>query len=129
VFGDRKITLQLVRALRPCLSAAAIGYIEAHFTDDDEKNALCVPVPLPELGNWVRMMSISMANQARWSAHPELMRWLASSRLDAGLASLVQASGDEVRRKVLVERARNASRAGSANMSKLLAQQGHHVTS
>jgi hypothetical protein len=129
VFGDRKITLQLVRALRPCLSAAAIGYIEAHFTDDDEKNELCVPVPLPELGNWVRMMSISMANQTRWSAHPELMRWLASSRLDAGFASLVQASSEVLPHKALVERARNASRAGSANMPKLLAQQGHHLTS
>jgi hypothetical protein len=129
VFGDGKITLQPVRALRPCLSAAAIGYIEVHFTDDDDKNQLCVPVPLPELGNWVRMMSISMANQTRWSAHPELMRWLASSRLDAGLASLVRASGDNVRRKALIERAQNAGRAGSTNMSKLLAQQGHRVTS
>src|SRR5262249_52407391 len=26
VFADRKITLQFVRAVRPCLSAAAIGY-------------------------------------------------------------------------------------------------------
>ena len=121
VFRDRKITLQLVRALRPCLSAAAIGYVEAHFADDGQKNALCVPVPVPDLGNWVRMMSISMANQARWSAHPELMRWLASSRLDAGLTSLAQHSGDDVQRKALLERARNASRAGSANMPNLLA--------
>src|SRR5262245_3119029 len=123
VFVDRKITLQLVRAVRPCLSAAAIGYIEAHFADDDEKNGLCAPVPVPgELGDWVRMVSISMANQARWSAHPDLMQWAACSRLDGGLAHLVHESREDVHRKALVERARNASRAGLANMPSLLAQ-------
>ena len=125
VFADRKITVQFVRAVRPCLSAAAIGYIEAHFADDDEKNALCAPVPVSgEPGNWLRMVSISMANQARWSAHPELMRWATSSRLDGGLAHLVHESREDVRRKTLIERARNASRAGLANMPKLLAQLG-----
>jgi hypothetical protein len=123
VFGDRKITLQLVRAVRLCLSAAAIGYIEAHFADDAEKNALCAPVPVAgEPGDWVRMVSISMANQARWSAHPELTRWATSSRLDGGLAHLVHESREDARRKALVERARNASRAGLANIPKLLAQ-------
>src|SRR5262245_20774802 len=123
VFVDRKISLQLVRAVRPCLSAAAIGYIEAHFADDDEKNALCAPVPVPgELGDWVRMVSISMTNQARWSAHPELMRWATSSRLDGGLAHLVHESRQDVHRKALVERARNATCAGLANIPELLAQ-------
>jgi len=86
VFNDRRITLQFVRAFRPCLSAAAIAFIEAHFADDAEKNTLCAPVPPVTAGlGWVRIVSISMANHARWSNHPELMRWLASSRLDGGV--------------------------------------------
>jgi hypothetical protein len=123
VFADRKIILQLVRAVRPCLSAAAIGYIETHFDDDAEKNALCAPVPVTgEPSDWVRMVSITIANQARWSAHPELMRWQASSRLDGGLAHLLHESCEDVARKALVQRVRNATRAGSANTPKLLAQ-------
>jgi len=84
-----------------------------------------VPPVTAGLG-WVRIVSISMANHARWSAHPGLMRWLASSRLDGGLAHLLQESRDDATRKALVQRMRDGSRAGSANMPKLLFQLAHH---
>ena len=121
IFEPQRITIQYVRAILPCLSAAAIAFIEANFKDDGEKNHLCTPMPLPrEFGHWARMMLASLQNQTRWSAHPDLMRWTAECRLD-GIAVMINGvKDDDAGRRSMVKRARNATRAGFANMPKLL---------
>lgn len=119
IFSDGRITCQLVRATRPCYSAAIVGYLEARIATDAEKNALAKPVPLPGVpDDWVRMTSITIDNQAKCAAYPELKAWLAASRLDPA-AVLYSKAGDDPARQALVARARVAARAGVANLSKL----------
>ena len=122
VFADGKITLQLVRLLRPCLSGSIIGYLEASMASDDEKNAMAAPVPMPEVpADWLRMTAVSAANQARISQHSEILQWLTGNRLDPGIALLVRAANNPARRAP-VERMRAAAVAGMAKLPELIAK-------
>ena len=47
VFEDDTINLLMVRTCQSPLSAALIGWVEAHVAEPAEKNALCDPVPSP----------------------------------------------------------------------------------
>jgi NAD(P)-binding Rossmann-like domain len=128
VFTDSKITLQLVRLLRPCLSGSIIAYLEAKLASDDEKNAMAAPVPLPEVpADWLRMAAISAANQARASQRPEILKWLAGHRLDPGTALLARAANDPARRPA-VERMRAMAAAGMAKLPELMAKLESHST-
>jgi len=83
VFGNEKITLQSVRTCQQVFSAAFIAHIEVAFSDMDEKNKLCTPVPHPD--NHIDFLRTTLANTingAVWNASPELQHWLAKSRLD-----------------------------------------------
>jgi len=83
VFDGDHITLQTVRTCQPVFSAALIGHVEAAYTDDDTRNALCAPIPNPEVPlDWLRMMHTYNENQIRWFDEPEMMAWLDSARLN-----------------------------------------------
>ncbi len=83
VFDGERITLQTVRTCQPVFSAALIGHVEAAYTDDDTRNALCAPIPNPEVPlDWLRMMHTYNENQIRWFDEPEMMAWLDSARLN-----------------------------------------------
>jgi hypothetical protein len=121
IFEPGRITIQYMRAILSCFSAAAIAFIEANCGDDDEKNHLCTPMPLPrELASWVRMVLASSQNQARWSAHPDLMRWVAQCRLDGTTGLINSVKDDDAVRRSMVTRLRNAVQAGLANLPNLL---------
>jgi hypothetical protein len=116
------ITLQPVRALRWCLSGAAIAYIEATFADDATKNALCTPVPMPRtLASWAEMMTRNLANQTQWAQHSHLMQWVADCRLDGVAALLGSVPASDTHRRALIDRMRSATRAAAANLPALLA--------
>lgn len=84
VFQGARIVPQYVRRCSPCFSAAFIAHIEATLDDDDEKNALCEPVPVPERPlDWLRMHLHTARNQQRWLQRPALKDWLRRSRLEA----------------------------------------------
>jgi hypothetical protein len=83
VFDDDRITLQTVRTCQPVFSAALIGHVEAAYADDDTRNALCRPIPNPEVPlDWLRMMHTYNENQIRWFDEPDMMAWLDSARLN-----------------------------------------------
>ena len=64
-------------------SAALIAHVEAIYSDDDVKNALCLPVPNPEVPlDWLRMMLTYNENQIRWFDEPGVMAWLDGARLN-----------------------------------------------
>jgi len=84
VFQAGRIVPQYVRRCSPTFSAAFIAHLEATLDDDDEKNALCEPVPVPEVPlDWLRMNLHTARNQQRWSHRPQLQDWLRGSRLEA----------------------------------------------
>ncbi len=83
VFDADRITLQTVRTCQPVFSAALIAHVEAAYADDDTKNALCRPIPNPEVPlDWLRMMQTYNENQIRWFDEPDMMAWLDSARLN-----------------------------------------------
>ncbi len=105
IFQDNKIVLQLVRAPLVTFSAAMIAYVEAHYTDDAQKNDLCGNVPFPEqISGYVASTIANMRNQMRWSQDKALRNWMHDSRLD-GFGKLVSsvAPTDVEKMKILGE--------------------------
>ena len=83
VFTDDVITLQTVRTCQPVFSAAVIGHVESAYGDDETRNALCAPVPNPEVPlDWLRMMLTYNRNQLRWFDDPAMTAWLDTARLN-----------------------------------------------
>ena len=83
IFDGDTIHLLMVRMCQPLFSASVIAWIEAHVPDAQERNALSMPVPGPELPiDFLRMWAPTLANTARWRQHPALMDWLAKCRLN-----------------------------------------------
>jgi hypothetical protein len=127
VFQGERIVPQYVRRCAPSFSAAFIAHVETMQASDEEKNALCRPVRVPEVPlDWLRMHLDSAANQLRWSQHPELQEWLRHSRLDAfaGLfeqAGRQAASQGDTQWAGLQQRLRHARAEGLQRMGELLA--------
>lgn len=119
--GDR-ITPQWVRSFGTVFSAAFIAHVEATFEDDSEKNALCVPIVPPTLAtDWLRMLDVSMRNQQRWARHPDLLQWLAGSRLNAMFNTVANIKPEEAEKIALLQRYRQAIKPGVARLSQLTA--------
>jgi hypothetical protein len=91
IFQDGLITPQMVRMPQPAFSAALIAYIEAHYSDDAAKNALCAPVALPDtLAQYPSAQLGNMMNQFAWSQDKKLRNWIRECRLD-GFGKLIAA--------------------------------------
>ncbi len=83
VFDDGRITLQSVRGCQQVFSAGLIAHVEASYDDNSTKNSLCGPVPHPNTDlHWLDMTLAEQRNEIRWIERPELMDWLATSRLN-----------------------------------------------
>jgi NAD(P)-binding Rossmann-like domain len=122
IFQPGKIVLQLVRAPLPTFSAAMIGYVEAHYTDDAQKNQLCGNVPFPEtLTGYVRTMMANMMNQAQWSQDKTLRDWMRSSRLDGFGKVMASADRNDVEKMAILDKLRSQAMAAMGNMPRLLA--------
>ena len=108
IFSGDLITPQTVRSYQPVFSAAFIAHIEATYEDEKEKNELCAVVPLPNHDtDWIRMMSVFMMNQYRWSQDKELRKWLLHNRLD-GFSQLVRSvSKEDEEKQVILKRLRD----------------------
>lgn len=95
IFQDARLTPQYVRRCAPVFAAALIARVESLNVSDEEKNALCQPVPMvdaPE--HWLHGHVVEARNRVRWSELPALRAWLESARLDAytALISCVMAA-------------------------------------
>ena len=76
VWRPEAITLQPVRAGFPCFGASVIGYVEATRPDDDEKNRLCPPSPLPDSpASWARMNVLGARAAMSFMAAPDIKEW------------------------------------------------------
>jgi hypothetical protein len=83
IFQPYRIVLQQVRHLQPSFNAALIGFVEAHRSDDAEKNRLCPPNPYASsVEDWPRMMSRTWRTEGRWLRESDISAWLAASRLN-----------------------------------------------
>ncbi|MEL7546960.1 MAG: NAD(P)-binding protein [Pseudomonadota bacterium] len=82
VFEGRRITPKVIRDGLVSFSAAAIAYVEANYQNEDEKNALTLPIPYEEdLVTLPKRYLTDMITQERWSKEESLRRWARDSRL------------------------------------------------
>ncbi len=123
IFQGDLITPQTVRSHQPVFSAAMIAHIEATKDTEDEKNALCTVVPLPNHDtDWIRMMMPFMMNQYNWSRDPELRDWLRENRLDGFSAMVRSVSKDDAEKQAILERMKAASMPAMAKLTQLMGQ-------
>jgi hypothetical protein len=125
IWVGKRVTLQMVRTCQPTFSAAFIGHVEAAFTDDAEKNALCSPVPGPYLDiDWLRMLAVSVKNRFAWSQHPGIEQWLVQSRLDRFWASARNVKPEDSEKVAVLQRYRAAVGPAMVKLPQLLANAG-----
>jgi hypothetical protein len=126
IFQPGRIVPQYVRRCSPTFSAALIAQVEATVgDDDDEKNALCAPVVVPEQPlDWLRMHLQTARNQVAWSRRPAVQAWLLNARLDAYTALMARAAAPdgEPEAQVALQRVRAARQPGLERLAQLLAQ-------
>jgi len=93
VFDGSRITLQFIRDGRISFSSAAIGFVEATFSDERQKNLLCSPIPYEEhLMTWPKAVLAELRNGEAWSKEPTMRAWSRKHRL-AGFTSGKAQSG------------------------------------
>lgn len=123
VFQGARLIPQYVRRCAPVFAAALIARVESLALSDEEKNALCEPVPMvdaPE--HWLEGHIVEARNRQNWARTPALCSWLESARLDAytALVSRVMAAPTPAQAEAF-RRWRSAQPAGYARMADLLA--------
>ncbi len=123
LFQDGLITLQMIRIPQPAFSAALAAYIEAHFEDDAQKNALCTATPLPDtLDQYLVATLVNIMNQFQWSQHKEVRRWIHQSRLDGFSKVIAAADPDDAEKQAVLTRLKTNAMAAAANLQKLIAE-------
>ena len=99
VFNGDKITPQMVRPYQPVFSAAMIAHVELNHDDEDHKNRLCAPVPLPDgEKDYIDFTLGSLINQLTWSQDRDRSQWISSNRLD-GASKLIAGIGKNEQKK------------------------------
>jgi hypothetical protein len=83
IFQPGRVVLQQVRYFSPSFNAALVGFVEARWDEDADKNRLCPPNPYASsIDDWPRMMSLTWRTEYRWLREPALAEWVAASRLN-----------------------------------------------
>jgi hypothetical protein len=83
IFQPGRIVIQQVRHLSPSFNAALIGFVEAHRDNDVDKNRLCPPNPYASsIEDWPRMIGRTWRTEARWLSEPDVLAWVAKTRLN-----------------------------------------------
>jgi hypothetical protein len=120
MFQPGRIVPQLVRAPQPAFSAALVAYVEAHGADDEQKNALCHPVPFPDRPeDYPRTVLTNLRNEAAWAKDTALRAWIKASRLD-GFRKVIEAVDRSDQEKVAVLAAlREHASAAAENLQRL----------
>jgi NAD(P)-binding Rossmann-like domain len=76
IWGPEAVTLQPIRAGFPCFGAALAGYVEATIDDDEQKNTLCPPSPLPNTPtDWAGWQVLGGRAAISFGSHPDIKAW------------------------------------------------------
>ena len=124
-FQGNLITLQMIRVPQPAFSAALTAFIEAKFDDDDTKNQLGVPVPLPDgIAQYPAASMTNMMNQVAWTQNELVRDWILNSRLDGFGKMIASIKPDEADKIAVMTQFRQNAMAAMGNIPKLMAQAG-----
>jgi hypothetical protein len=89
VFEDGLITPQPTRFGMLPFAAALTGFLESTDRDDEEKNRLSQPNPVPRVGSrldWAWATYLGAVNEVAWQREPDIQAWLQRSRLNIARA-------------------------------------------
>ena len=112
------ITLQPIRAGFPCFAAALAGYVEATRDDDEEKNRLCPPCPLPNTpADWARMQVLGTRASMSFGSEPDIKAW--TDRVALNPARIASGPEGDVDLTAAAERFRSYVAAGLARLADL----------
>jgi hypothetical protein len=126
IFQNNRIKVQYVRTCQPTFSGAFVAHIEATLSSDEEKNALCRPVRVPDTPiDWLKMILANFQNRMAWQNTPGILQWLYGARLDGYTGMFVRAEQEaKPENNAIIERFRQALQPGLAQIAKLLATAG-----
>jgi hypothetical protein len=94
IFDGDRIIIQQVRQNSPTFNAALIAFVEARRDDDEERNRLCPPNPYASsIEDWPGMTRRTFQVEQRWLGEPDLVEWMAASRLNL-LRGLPERAGE-----------------------------------
>jgi hypothetical protein len=85
IFESERIIPQPTRIGMLPFSAALVGFLETSERDDEEKNRLTRPNPVPRTRDrldWAWSVYIGAANEAGWGAEEDIQAWLQRSRVN-----------------------------------------------
>jgi hypothetical protein len=122
VFDGDRITPQWIRTCQPTFSGALIGFIEATFHDEVEKNRICTPIVPPTVpGDWMRIFLTELGSRDCWREFPQIGDWIASSRLDSFSKTSQRLIGVDSEATAHFQRYLTSSDAAIENLGRLLA--------
>lgn len=115
IWGRDTITLQPIRAGFPCFGAALAGYVEATRPNDEEKNRLCPPSPLPNSPtDWARMQVLGNRATSAFNSEPDIKAWANGVLLNPARVTPEMSARSDV--AAVMERLRKHASAGVARM-------------
>ena len=110
VYQPQRIVLQMTRIPQPAFSAALAAWLEAHGADDAARNAMSVPVPLPDSVNDVpRATLVNLMNQGRWNQDARLRAWIRTCRLDGFSKLIASVDPSDAAKMAAIARLRRAA--------------------
>ncbi|ABC64168.1 NAD(P)-binding protein [Erythrobacter litoralis] len=90
-FRGDTIVLQPIFVPLVTLSAALTAFFEVHFDDDDTKNLMGAPGPLTDTPTtFPASQMVNFMNRGAWSQNPDVMKFLATSRLDVASGTIAK---------------------------------------
>ena len=118
VFEGDVIRLLMLSWGQPLFSAALIAHVEATVADVATKNALCGPVPFPELtSDWPAAWAATLANAAHRRAHPAVHAWVRRCRLQVMSILLRGVRPDDPEARALLKELGAAAAAAAARLA------------
>lgn len=120
VFDGDTVTLQMIRGGQPAFSAALAAFIDVHVDDESRKNALAVPIPLPDrIEDFPAATLVNMANQQAWMQDEAIRNFILASRLDGYGKTIAAIAPDDAEMVALAAEVRGLSRAAVPNLRAL----------
>jgi NAD(P)-binding Rossmann-like domain len=125
VFQDGLITPQMARIPQPAFSAALAAYVEANYETDEQKNALCGAIPLPNaLTDFPKAALGNMMNQYAWGQDKKLGEWITNCRLDGFGKVIAKLTPEDTDKIAILKKLRTFSMPAAGNLTKLIAEIG-----
>ena len=110
-----------MRGCQQVFSSALIAHIEAAYSDDASRNALCEPIPHPdEPIDWLRITMSDNRNQLGWLQDTALTHWLESARLNILQGMFADLSQDPRVRQNAIELIRATLEATNKRLAELM---------